>query len=354
MKRGDMKLQCPGWHKRPDRISGFGVKIGKSYERVCFNKEMINQQPVAEFICPGHPLLEAVIGIIREKYKHLLKQGAVMLDDSDMSEDVQAVFLVEHEIHDGRKTSSGMQQTISKKMQFATLNEQGEVGVGGPAPHLNLSILDNEKIALVQNEMEAAWLGGSIEDQIKEFAILNLAQAHLKEIKARRLPEIDKVEREVQERLKQEIRYWDDRAMVLKEEEQAGKRTRVNWQNAQRRADELTDRLQRRLAQIAQERNIAASPPVITGVLVIPQGLLQKKMTNTEGENIVSQPTESRREVELLAMDAVMSAEIALGNQPEDVSAEKCGYDILSFDPKKKTQRFIEVKVGCQRRYNHR
>ena len=50
------------------------------------------------------PLLEAVIGIIREKYNHLLKQGAVMLDKSDMSEDVQAVFLVEHEIHDGRKT----------------------------------------------------------------------------------------------------------------------------------------------------------------------------------------------------------------------------------------------------------
>lgn len=338
-------INVPVGIRERNRISGTGVKVGKSYERVCFNKDLIDQQPVAEFICPGHPLLEAVLGIIREKYDHLLKQGAVMLDESDMSEDVQAVFLVEHEIHDGRRTSSGMQQTISKKMQFATLNQEGKVGVGGPAPHLNLSVMNDEQIALVQDELKAEWLRGSIEDQIKEFAILHLAQAHLKEIKARRLPEIDKVEHEVQERLKQEIRYWDDRAMVLKEEEQAGKKTRVNWQNAERRAEELTDRLQRRLAQIEKERSIAASPPVISGgLLVIPQGLLNQKSINAGPSNIFSEPSSSKQEIEILAMDAVMDIERTLGNEPQDVSAEKCGYDILSFNPNTKMQRFIEVK----------
>ena len=53
----------------------------------------------------------------------------------------------------------------------------------------------------------------------KEFAVINLAQTHLKEIKDRRLPEIDKVEKEVEARLKQEIRYWDSRAVILKEDE---------------------------------------------------------------------------------------------------------------------------------------
>ena len=33
-----------------------------------------------------------------------------------------------------------------------------------------------------------------------------------------------------------------------------------------------------------------------------------------------------------------------LGNIPEDVSAQKVGYDILSFNPTTKKHRFIEVK----------
>jgi hypothetical protein len=34
--------------------------------------------------------------------------------------------------------------------------------------------------------------------------------------------------------------------------------------------------------------------------------------------------------MELLAMQMVMDAEKQLGNEPRDVSAEKCGYDIES------------------------
>ena len=74
---------------------------------------------------------------------------------------------------------------------------------------------------------------------IKEFAIIGLVQEHFREVKNRRLPNIDKVEREVESRLKQEINYWDNRAAVLKDEEKAGKKTRINWQNAERWAEDL-------------------------------------------------------------------------------------------------------------------
>jgi hypothetical protein len=43
-------------------------------------------------------------------------------------------------------------------------------------------------------------------------------------------------------------------------------------------------------------------------------------------------------------MEAVMKAERALGNQPSDVSAQKLGYDIASYDPRTGHLRFIEVK----------
>ena len=57
-----------------NRLTGKGAPLGKKYERVCFDKKYINQQPVAEFICPGHPLLEAVISLIKEKAKPNKKQ----------------------------------------------------------------------------------------------------------------------------------------------------------------------------------------------------------------------------------------------------------------------------------------
>jgi hypothetical protein len=43
-------------------------------------------------------------------------------------------------------------------------------------------------------------------------------------------------------------------------------------------------------------------------------------------------------------MAAVIEAEKALGNTPTDVSAQKVGYDIASYDPKADQLRFIEVK----------
>jgi len=225
------------------------------------------------------------------------------------------------------------------------VSPDGSVDNGGIAPHLNLRPISDDEAELVADEMAADWLKGAIEDRIKGFSIINLAQAHLRDIKDRRLPEIDKVEREVEARLKAEIRYWDNRAMVLKDEEKAGKKTRVNWQNAERRAEDLSDRLQRRMAQLSDERAIAASPPVISGGLaVVPQGLLSAKAAGNGNPGIFSAPTAARKQVEIAAMDAVMATETGLGNVPEDVSAQKVGYDILSFDPDAKKHRFIEVK----------
>jgi superfamily II DNA or RNA helicase len=329
-----------------DRLIGTGAPVQKKFERICFDKRFINQQPVAEFVCPGHPLLESVISLICEQYGHLMKQGAVMVDEADMAEDIQAVFLMEHSIEDGRKTSSGKPQLVSQRLQFASISEDGTVANVGIAPHLNLRAASVDEIELVGDDLSNDWLSNDLESEVKNFAIIELAQAHLREVKSRRLPEIEKTEREVQARLKKEVNYWDSRAAELREQANAGKKTRLNWENAQRRAEDLADRLQRRMEQLTQEKSITATPPVIRGgLVVVPQGLLNKYANATEGVPAgFAENAANRRAIELKAMDAVMTAERALGNQPEDVSAQKVGYDILSFDPKTKTQRFIEVK----------
>ena len=80
--------------------------------------------------------------------------------------------------------------------------------------------------------------------------------------------------------------------------------------------------------------------------MVVPQGLLDARVASATGEAPAhfAEDAQSRRQVELAAMKAVMNAERDLGNLPEDVSDRKEGFDIVSFDPRAKSLRFIEVK----------
>lgn len=331
-----------------DRQIGTAAPIQKKYERVCFEKSRINQQPVAAFICPGHPLLEAVISLIRERYDSLMKQGAILVDDTDVGEEISALFLLEHSVQDGRATARGKPHIVSERLQFASIDQHGAATNAGIAPHLNLRPAQPQEVALAEANLQADWLRKDLEKSAVRFATVELAQKHVAEIKARRLPEIDKVEQEVKSRLKKEINYWDARAFELKEEERAGKKTRLNWQNAQRRAEELAERLKRRLEALEQERFISAQPPRVRGgMVVIPRGLLLAKACGEDqfgnGSGFSEDPI-ARREIELAAMKSVMAAERALGNMPLDVSAQKLGYDIQSFDPEVDHLRFIEVK----------
>jgi hypothetical protein len=195
-----------------DRQMGMGAPIQKKYERICFEKSRINQQPVATFVCPGHPLLDAVISIIREQYDQLMKQGAIFVDETDVGEELSAIFLLEHSVQDGRRTSTGQPHIISQKLQFAAIGRSGEAVNAGIAPHLNLRPAETAEIALVQDLLSEDWLTADLEKNAVQFATVELAQNHVAEVKARRLPEIDKVEQEVKARLKKEINYWDSRA----------------------------------------------------------------------------------------------------------------------------------------------
>src|SRR5207302_8328460 len=49
----------------------------RRYERITFDKEFITLEgkPPAEFVCPGHPLLDAVVGLITSREEPTLTQG---------------------------------------------------------------------------------------------------------------------------------------------------------------------------------------------------------------------------------------------------------------------------------------
>jgi hypothetical protein len=77
-------------------------------------------------------------------------------------------------------------------------------------------------------------------------------------------------------------------------------------------AQSLTERLDRRLRQPNEERDIHALPPLVRGAaLVVPLGLLRHAgVAVPEGF--------ADKEVERLAMEPVMAAERALGREPRE------------------------------------
>ena len=321
------------------------MPVQPRYERICFEKDKINQSPVAAFLCPGHPLMDATIDLILERYRELLKRGAILIDDADDGDQPRALFYLEHAVQDGRTRRNGEAQIISQRLQFVEYHADGRLNDAGPAPYLDYRPADEMERQQLREAIEAPWLQGDIEQRVISYAIEHIVQRHVEEVRQRRLPQIDKVQQEVTARLKKEINYWDHRAEELKARERAGKRTRLSSDNAAGRADALAERLQRRLAELDRERQISAQAPVVRGgAIVAPAGLLRRLQGN-DAPAPSAPDTARHAEIEQLAMTAVIQAEQALGRIPRDVSAQRgLGYDIESKDPATGNLYFIEVK----------
>jgi SNF2 family DNA or RNA helicase len=325
-----------------DRQIGSGEVIRPSYERITFDKGLIAVpgKPLAAFVCPGHPLLDATIDLILERYRDLLKRGAVLVDRTDPGEDVRALFYLEHALQDARTDREGNRRVVSKRLQFVEIDGQGLVRDAGPAPYLDYRPISDEERAAVADALDAPWLRGNMEGTVLGYAAQHLVPGHLEEVRRRKEKLVSKTVAAVNDRLTKEINYWDHRAEQLKQQELAGKTPRLNSGLARKRADELEARLQKRRQELEQERQVSPLPPVVIGgALVVPMGLLAR-LGVADGPALHTLET---ARVERLAMDAVMEAEQRLGFEPRDVGAQKLGYDVESTVPGG-SLRFIEVK----------
>ncbi len=287
--------------------------------------------------------MDSVSAIVLEKWMPLMRQGALLVDDQDESENIRFLFYLENSVQDGRTTKDGDFRVISHRMQFSDVGEDGHLQDAGNAPYLDYRSITDEERGLVADSLEQDWIMSDWEKRVKAFAIQEVVPKHVEEVKTERLHMLEKTEREVVARLTKEINHWDARAEDLRLKELAGKKTKLSAHNAPSRANDLVERMDRRNKEIALQRAIAGqSPRVKGGVLVIPGGLL-KKLGGESTVTIVD--AAARKAVEMAAMRAVEDAERTLGREPEDVSLQKgLGYDIQSKDPMTGDLFFIEVK----------
>ena len=335
-----------------DRLIGAGEPVLPRYERVAFEKGLVapQGQPLAAFLCPGHPLLDATIDLTLERYRDVLRRGALLVDERDTGTAPRMLFYLEHAIQDASLTRAGERRVISKRMLYVEMDGNGNTRHFHYAPYLDYRPLaDGEaKVDDILARPECQWVDRSLEQKAQGYAVATVVPEHLAEVRSRKLDLIAKTEAAVQDRLTKEISYWDHRAEQLKLQEQAGKpNARLNSDEARKRADGLQARLQKRMEELKMEKQIAPLPPVVMGgVLVIPAGLLrlvkgQPAEADPDGAAKAGADNEAAA---AKARSIIMQVERELGFVPTDRETEKLGYDIESRIPGTGKLRFIEVK----------
>jgi superfamily II DNA or RNA helicase len=323
------------------------------YERVCFTKEAVRpldrpDTPFAQMIHPGHPLMLAVSDIVLEQHSNLMRQGAILVDPADESDEPSLLFLITHEIKSGDGT------VLSKRLQFAKVTPSGQASFAGWAPHLDYEPLPTADRDLLVGLLQSDWIRADQEQKALALAASTLVPDHYGEVAGRRIAHVDKTLAAVHERLTNEINYWSDRWLKLRDDKAAGMEVGPNLENIQRTINDLNGRLENRKKELQSMRHVTNGTPVVLGgALVIPSGLLKRlraSQSDTGGlpVGVFSFDPAARSHIEQLAMNAVRAAEEIRGCRVVDVSAQKCGWDITSYEPtvngKLPETRHIEVK----------
>ncbi|MCY4087461.1 MAG: helicase-related protein [Actinomycetia bacterium] len=333
-----------------DRQIGTGPPVLKRYERITFDKEATRQvgAPPAEFLAPGHPLLSATIDVILERHRGLFTQGTVLVDDADHSEELRVLVTLEHSIANGHPARAQPRTVVSRRLEFVEIDSTDEATAAGYAPYLDYRPLTDAEYPHAQSILESKWLDTDLEAIGTDHAISVVVPRHLTRVRLHTENRVEATLAAVKERLTREINYWDHRANELQEKASAGKTPQPNADRARQRADQLAQRLQRRVSELQAERSLRALQPTVEGgALVVPAGLLRRLAGATAPEEFAL----SRAEVERRAIDAVLAAENQLGWHAVDLNEEQPnhpGFDIRSRRPGLENNasdvKFIEVK----------
>lgn len=320
----------------------------RAYERVCFTKEAVQLEdkphaPMAVMLHPGHPLMLSASDVILERHANLLRQGAILVDPTDESEEPSLLFLLTHEVRSGEGV------VLSKRLQFVRVDRKGKAEFAGWAPHLDLEPIEDAEKTLLQDVLAADWLNASLDQKALELAATTLVPEHYNEVAGRRIAQVDKTLHAVNERLKKEISFWSDRFIKLTDDKAAGKDVRLSLENVRRIINDLKYRLESRKKSLKAMRHVtSATPVVLSGALVVPDGLLRKLKGDPEKPGTFGSNPEARAKVEKLAMQVVIHSEVSRGCRCVDVSEQKCGWDVTSYPPAKNgvqpDARHIEVK----------
>lgn len=344
-------LNVPARVRSRDRLVGKGSPLLPRYERVTFDPLLIRADghPDADLVAPGHPLLDVVVDVLAADLGDTLREGAVLVDDSDTSEMPRVLIMLEHEVADARPNPTGAATVVSHQFEFVELPMEGDAVVAGSAPYLDYRPASPLEHSAAAEVLRSPWLSTPLDQIGRDHAIQHSVPEHLRHVTELTLDRVERTRNAVRERLTSEIRRVTERAEKFELQADAGTNPRMNAERARQEARELTERLETRMARLDQEASLRSLPPrVVGGALVLPGGLLRRLQSRDESLSTRFAPDLTLGSELQQALKAVAAAEAAAGRRPGPIHTSPAGhggYQLQSID-QNGDHWFMAVKVA--------
>lgn len=345
------------WGQDYDFKTNYGL-LFRDYKQITFDKYAAREQAQAEFVAPGHPLLEALNQEILTRFHTNRDAYAVFGDPEGLREGT--LWFVEGEVTDGSGQPAG-------KRVFCLYHAlaDGRIQTINPAVLWDCEPLDDTPVAddllalLQQRE--------SIEDHI----INNVLFPFQEEIQVRREHETRVKEKYGLRSLDYLMQESNQKILDYQLRQASGENLDLPLRNEQRNLEELQRRRSQLEQEILLERNVTVSEPRIIGTALIIPSTPQKpaappppatpkqareqpdeaEQYQAGSDNSGADPTR-KREIELVGMQVTVAYERENSRSPEDVSGENHGFDVRSLeydaDGAFAGIRYIEVKARAQ------
>lgn len=290
--------------------------VDDRYPKFTFDKNLVKTEETADFVAPGHPLMEAVLEKVLQKFGPELRRGAVFEDPDGQLNGL--IWFLEGSVTDGTG------QLVGKRMFAVYVSEAGEVKAIRPAILWDLRPVTKKvpETLRVLGARRADVAGYLISNEFQEFRQSLLAER----------------QREISIRKKYGLRALEERIFDLDIRmteylEKGGNADDVAYQNWERERERLNYEKQQMEERLKREGNLTLTPPRVIGVAAV--------LPATGAERISRDP-----EIEATGMRVAMEYERKQGRSPTDVSRQNLGYDIVSEGDGE--VRYIEVKARAE------
>ena len=295
----------------PEFKNRYGI-IMRRYPKVTFDKDFAFKNPDAEFISFGHPLFEALLKWVVDKYGEEAKRGAVFKDPSGKLDGY--IWFYIGEVKDGKGEIAG-------RKIMAIYDDGNEIREINPAVLWDLAPTNNRESLVNISEKE--------EDKLLGFAIQSV-ERYKEEIFRERKRQAEIKKKYGIKSLEYLIGKLDADLAELYEREARGEKVDLPIRNKEEQKRRYLEAMKELKREIEQEQSLLMSmPELLTVIRVIPE---KNEMAESE-------------EIEKIGMEIAMEYEREHGREPEDVSKENLGFDIRSRDEKTGEVRYIEVKA---------
>jgi superfamily II DNA or RNA helicase len=335
-------------------------QLFRRYKRITFDKTYARGHAEAEFVAPGHPLLEAVNQGILSTFGDGPGTVAVFGDPEGQREGV--FWFVEGEIDDGTG------QAAAKRV-FCLYQP-----VEGPIQQVNPAVLwDHEPLTSEDDAAGLPTVPQEIQDllaqrdAVEDHVVREVLFPFQDEIAERRERQAKVKEKYGLRSLDYLIQESNQKILDYQIRQAAGDQVDLPLLNEQRNLEDLERRREELKEEIRLERNLAIGGLSFLGAAVVVPLMGEAEV---EGEEMIYEEHEPEtvtlpderaeyaaaikreEEVEAVGMEVAMTYERDRGWHPEDVSAENLGFDVRSTcydeDGSFVDVRYVEVKARAQ------